>query len=196
MGVGMTKLLAGKGIDYYYLTSKDKCKWPGAWGSALSSGMEYMDVISNFQRDILMKSVTTLIDASWSKKYAGIGGHFNRVSIDAIKMGAMPVVRDLAIGTGDDELFKDNLNCLVIPWDATSGEFGHLATEYANLPYEQYLRIMEKAVDLLPLFERKAIAQQFIDLGTGHGASSVGIMDPAVYTNSLVALNNFFGDRT
>lgn len=193
----ITKLLAGKGIDYYYLTSKDKCKWPGAWDSALSAGMVYYDVISNQARDHALRSVTTLIDASWSKKYAKIGGHFNRVSIDAIKQGCMPVVRDLAIGTADEELFKDNVNCLVIPWDASPGEFGHLASEYANLPYDAYVRIMGEAVRLLPLFERKAIAQQFLDLGTGKSLPSEqrGTMDPEVYTHALGALSSFFNDK-
>lgn len=193
----ITKLLAGKGIDYYYLTSQDKCKWPGVWDEALGHGLVYLDVINNERRDRELRTVTTLIDASWSKKYAKIGGHFNRVSIDAIKQGAMPVVRDLAIGTASEELFKDNVNCLVIPWDATPGEFGHLATEYANLPYESYSRIMGSAVQLLPLFERKSIAQQFINLAMEVALPSeqIGSMDPAVYRNALVTLNDFFNDK-
>lgn len=191
----ITKQLAGKGIDYYYLTSKDKCKYPKIWEEALGHDMVYLDVITNEQRDHILRNVTLLIDPSWSKKYAAIGGHFNRVMVDAILQGALPVARDLGIGRGPNELFVDGDNCLVIPWDYTPKEFGHLVTEYAHIPYEQYLRIMERGEFLLPKFDRKSIAQQFIDLGAGKSART-GTLSPAVELKSYQTLQEFFNDKS
>lgn len=191
----ITKQLAGKGIDYYYLTSKDKCKYPKIWEEALGHDMVYLDVITNEQRDHILRNVTLLIDPSWSKKYAAIGGHFNRVMVDAILQGALPVARDLGIGRGPNELFVDGDNCLVIPWDYTPKEFGHLVTEYAHIPYEQYLRIMERGEFLLPKFDRKSIAQQFIDLGAGK-STRTGTLSPAVELKSYQTLQEFFNDKS
>lgn len=190
----ITKQLAGKGIDYYYLTSKDKCKYPGVWGQALGHGMVYLDVITNEERDHILRNVTLLIDPSWSKKYSAIGGHFNRVMVDAILQGALPVARDLGVGLGPDELFKHNVNCLTIPWDYTPREFGHLVTDYANLPYEEYLRIMEGAVELLPRFDRKQIADRFVRLGQG-AHTQIGTLSDDVKLKSFVALKDFFHDQ-
>lgn len=190
----ISKQLAGKGIDYYYLTSEDKCKYPGVWYQGLGAGMVYHDVITNEKRDHILRNVTTLIDPSWSKKYAAIGGHFNRVMVDAVMQGALPVARDLGIGSGPDEVFRDNVNCLTIPWDATPGEFGHLATEYANLPYDRYLSIMESAVALLPMFDRRKIAAEFLALGLApfRASQQTGVLSDKVRIAGLVALKEFF----
>lgn len=194
MSAKLEKNLAGKGIDYYYLTSKDKCKYPGIWDSAEIYGLNYLDVITNEQRDAILGSVTALIDASWSRKYAKIGGHFNRVLVDAIMAGAIPIARNWGISNnedGDGELFRSGINCLTIPWDATPCVFGHMVTLYCNLPYEDYFKLMSEAVKLLPMFERKRVAQRFIDLANGL-IDQEGETTLEVITKGSQVLTNFF----
>lgn len=188
----IAKVLAGKGIDYYYLTSKDKCKYPGVWDAALESGMDYVGVVSNGWRDATLRKVTTLIDASWSKKYGAIGAHFNRVMVDAILAGAVPVVRDLAIGGKSDDLFVDQRNCIAIPWKDSPEQFGRRVNEAATMCYDWYEHLMTQGRELLPQFERKVIAQRFIDLGTGKLCEQRGVLSEDVKMKGYMALQYFF----
>ena len=188
-------LLAGKGIDYYYLTSKDKCKWPGIWDAAIDHGMEYLDVITNHERNVILRDVTCLVDPSWSKKYAQIGGHFNRVVVDAIKLGALPVVRPLGISTnseGRGELFVAGANCYAVPQHATSEEYGAVVTEACYLEHGKYAQIMREAINLLPMFKRKTVAQQYIELATGELETQYGINSQQVIQDAAKAVTNFF----
>lgn len=186
------KILAGKGIDYYYLTSKDKNKYPGAWDAALANDMTYKDVITNEDRDAMLSAVTVSLDASWSKKYGAIGAHFNRVQVEALLQGAIPVVRDLAIGHGPEEVFRDNYNCLSIPWDASAGEFGHMIREYSHLPYQQYRQLMDNGWGTVQQFERKRVAQKFINLAFGSAATQCGELSPKVKLDGSTAIMEFF----
>jgi glycosyltransferase involved in cell wall biosynthesis len=182
VSTGVLKFLAGKGIDYYYMTSKDKCKWPGIWDKAIDCGMIYLDVITNEKRDIYLKGLTCLVDPSWSNKYSQIGGHFNRVCVDAIMCGTLPVVRPLGISTnleGSGELFKAGVNCVAIPQGATPQEYGEALSEACTLPYHEWSGLMENAVNLLPLFERKGIAMQVLELAGGVH-QQVGVTTEAV----------------
>jgi hypothetical protein len=188
----IAKVLAGKGIDYYYLTSKDKCKYPGIWDAALEAGMDYVGVVSNSWRDATLRKVTTLIDASWSKKYGAIGAHFNRVMVDAILQGAVPIARDLGIGGSPDDLFQAGRNCFTVPWNSTPQEFGEAVGYLANMSWGVYEEVTHNGRQLLRKFERKAIAQRFIDLGMGDLCEQRGVLSEDVKVKGYQALQHFF----
>lgn len=188
----ISKILAGTGIDYHYLTSKDKCKWPGVWDTAVSYGMEYLGVISNETRDEVLRKVTCLIDPSWGTRYESMGALYNRVMVDAIKQGAVPIARTEFIG---EAWFRHDVNCLLIPKDVTPQQFGKQLNEYCNLEYSQYRRLCEAGQQLLPLFDRKVIAQQFIDLARKELPTTTGVTAPTVIESSRVIMNEFFGRR-
>jgi hypothetical protein len=190
----LLKLLAGKGIDYYYLTSVDKCKWPGIWDAAVAHGMDYLGVITNEYRDAWLRRVTCLVDPSWSNKYSQIGGHFNRVVVDAIIQGALPVVRPLGISTnldGRGELFVAGENCVAIPQHCDSYEYGQYLTAACELPYREYKRIMSNAIELLPMFDRRWVAQQVLTLSRGVH-QQLGVTTPEVEKAAEDAHYDFF----
>jgi glycosyltransferase involved in cell wall biosynthesis len=195
MSHSIAKFLAGKGIDYYYLTSQDKCKWPDIWKYAIQSGMVYLDVITNEVRDSVLRNVTCLLDPSWSLKYSQIGGHFNRVLVDAIKCGTLPVVRPLGISTnleGSGELFKAGVNCVAIPQGVTPMEYGRRLSEACTLPYPKWRDLMGNAIELLPLFDRKRVAEQVMELAQGDW-QQMGKTTPEVEKASENAHFTFFG---
>lgn len=195
MNQGTLKLIGGRGIDYCYLTSKDKCKWPGAWQCALDNGMEYAGVVTNKERDETLRSVTALVDPSWSKKYSTIGGHYNRVIVEAIMQGALPIVRPLGISTnleGQGELFKAGYNCLAIPQDVTPKEYAGYVDHYCSLPYEEYLPIIQAGLSMLDHWDRKRVAQTFLDLAEGRH-DYVGQNSKRVYAATRDAMDDFFG---
>lgn len=192
---GVLKYLAGKGIDYHYLTSKTKCKWPGIWDAAVAEGMEYLGVITNHMRDETLRGLTCLVDPSWSKKYATIGDHYNRVTVEAIKCGALPVVRPLGISTnleGQGEVFKAGVNCYAIPQGCTPAQYGEALTEACTLPYNAWSKLMENAAQLLPMWDRKNVAQTFIDLSRGIHEYE-GVTTPKVNIGTMSAVAHFFG---
>lgn len=188
----IVKKVAGKGIDYYYLTSEDKCKYPGVWNAAVEGGMEYLDVIANNQRDKILRSVTTLVDPSWSKKYGTIGAHFNRVMVDAILQGAVPIARELGVGDGDYDVFHGGWNCLTIPMGVTHKEYGQMVNSYCNIDYIEYEDLMQYGRATMERFERKAIAQRFLDLGAGRLVEQIGVMSEDVKIKGYRALQEFF----
>lgn len=189
--------VAGRGIDYCYLTSKDKCKWPGVWDSAVDHGMKYHGVITNDERDALLDNLTCLVDPSWSKKYATIGDHYNRVVVEAIMRGAVPIVRPLGISTnmkGEGEVFTVGLNCLGIPQNCTPQEYGALLDKYCRMSYAEYRSIMDNAVGLLSMWDRKAVAQTFLDLANGK-AQYYGETSTQVATATDATMKEFFCEQ-
>jgi hypothetical protein len=194
MGLDTKKYLAGKGIDYHYLNSKTKCKWPGIWNAAEERGMEYLGVISNEHRNSILDKLTCLVDPSWSRKYATIGGHYNRVTVEAIMRGALPIVRPLGISTNEEgigEVFQIGKNCLGIPQNVSPQEYGQMVDHYCYLPYTEYLPIIEEGRKLLGKWDRKTVAQTFLDLAEGRSEHE-GITSKKVHLATAEAIGDFF----
>lgn len=180
-------IIAGDGIERNYMTSPDKCKEeyfctaesdPDAtsdmvgnkiWDNATKTGrMDYIGFITEAKRDAILSESKFLIDTSWSNTY---GEHFNRVVIDAIRAGVVPIARNLGVSEREDGvgmLLKPNMNYLMIPHDATPKQFGNLVNDFLNISEEEYNRIRENNYKLLSKFSRKRIAQQYIDLALGN----------------------------
>ena len=114
-----------------------------------------------------------MIDTSWSNTY---GEHFNRVVVDAIRAGIVPIARNYGVSEREDGvgmLFKPNMNYLMIPHDATPKQFGDAVNDFLNISEEEYNRIRENNYKLLNKFSRKRIAQQYIDLALGNPGGEI-----------------------
>lgn len=158
-----SKILCGGGIEYYYMTSKDKRKpaYGKIWERALKAGMEYLGYISEDERDDFLRNSRLMIDASWSKRYAWYGSHFNRMMVDALICGCVPVLRDLAME--NQSAFADRV-WFEIPWDAGPGEFAEVVDEVIGPSYKNKARIMVKIAqkEIKKKFDSVAVAKEFV----------------------------------
>lgn len=199
------KTLAGGGINYYYMTSKDKVKeqflaskrydpdlpkrneGKRIWDIALKAGMEYCGYVTNAQREERLHNAKFLIDPSWSRKYSQTGDHFNRVVIDGIIGGCVPIARNLGISTnldGNGEIFQPDHNYLMIPYDATPTEFAACVDAAMAMNHRERNNILEAGRhELLPKFVDTYVAEQFIAFAKGKGGprgkAAANIMDAA-----------------
>ena len=187
-------VIAGDGIERNYMTSKDKCKPeyyctkerdPNAddtmlgkpiWANAEAAGMMYIGFVTEAKRDEILGKSKFLLDPSWSRTY---GEHFNRVVVDAMKQGVVPIARNLGISDNEEGIgfFKPNENYLMIPWNATPTEFGDLINKWMSMSEEEYTRIVENNWKLIQQFDRKVIAQEYIDLAMGNSKTETGKYD-------------------
>ena len=163
--------IAGMGIEYRYMTSEDKCKEAyfhadgrKFWDAALENGMIHHQYWDEDQVDRWLTEARVLVDPSWSNNYSKIGGHFNRVVVDAMIRGCVPVAREKGMG---NELFQAHVNYVPIPEDATPQEYADIVLAAGNMEQHDAQLIIDANNALLPLFDRKRIAQQVIDLSNG-----------------------------
>lgn len=162
--------VVGKGIEYQYMTSEDKCKPQyfhenGAkfWDAALENGMthhDYMDV--GEVNEWLMKS-RVLVDPSWSKKYSKYGGHYNRVVVDGLIRGAIPVAHRLGMG---EDLFKPGEHYVDLSRARDAVDYADIVHDASRNP-TLWDNINEACEPLLRMFERGRVAQKVIDLAFG-----------------------------
>lgn len=164
----VTKCIGGAGIEYRYMTSKEKCKpqyfdtdGNKIWDVALANGMEYVGTIPNSHVLEILKDRKLQIDPSWSKKYSEYGAHFNRTTVEAMMMGAVPVATDL--GMKNSEIFYGGENFIEVPHTATPKEFAGIINDGMNNRY-QWESIRANNISLLKMFEMKTVAQEYIDL--------------------------------
>jgi glycosyltransferase involved in cell wall biosynthesis len=169
--------IAGLGIEYRYMTSEDKCKEAyfhtapdkefyaeRIWDAALANGMTHHDYWDETEVDDWLSRSRILVDPSWSNNYSKIGGHFNRVVVDAMIRGCVPIALSKGMG---DELFEAGVNYVeVFPEDPQ--EYADIIIEAGNMTSIQSRRFIEANREILPLFDRKRIAQQVIDLTHGN----------------------------
>ena len=162
--------VGGAGIEYRYMTSKEKCKpqyfdayGNRIWETALKHGMRYLGVLENKAVLDLLKKVKLQIDPSFSKKYSGYGAHFNRTTIEAMINGAVPMATDL--GMKDSQIFKSGKNFIEIPHTATPEEFGDIIND-SLINKAQWETIRDNNMSLLYKFDKRNVAQEYVDLVT------------------------------
>jgi glycosyltransferase involved in cell wall biosynthesis len=172
--------VAGEGIEYRYMTSEDKCKeayfhttdrsdmewfhgWK-FWDAALGQGMTHHGVWNSDQVDQYLTKARVLVDPSWSDRYSMVGGHFNRVGVEAMMRGAVVVAREKGMGS---EFFIPGENYFAIPTDADPQEYADLILRVGNLPKKAVQPMIEANRELLHLFDREFVARQVIDLAYG-----------------------------
>ncbi|KYK24171.1 hypothetical protein AYK24_06585 [Thermoplasmatales archaeon SG8-52-4] len=221
MPAHLKKYVAGGGIEYAYMTSKDKCKpeyfarkkedpdYIGKDGTerifnrAMDYGMNWLGWIIEAKRDRILKSVRCLIDPSWNKSFAKHGDHFNRVTTDGMLQGCIPVARNLGVADnakGEGVIFTPNKNYIMIPYNATPREFADIV-DYANSlkPNEAHF-IQHNNFRLLQHFDRVRVAQQYIDMANGKSTGFFGKLEKGSTNVKLITdgekdLVEFFGKQ-
>ena len=215
------KIMAGGGIEHNYLTSKDKCKpnyfcnsesdpdisssnyGEKIWDLACQNNMTWLGYISQIEARKRMGSLRCLIDPSWSVAYAKIGDHFNRVVVDGIIEGLIPIARNFGISTNEEgigEVFKPNTNYIMVPHDATPKEFAETVEYTINLSEENAGFIHEQNRKLLQHFERERVASDYVSLAFGvptgfYNKLETGVISEQVREKTELTINNFFNTQ-
>ena len=216
------KIMAGGVIEHNYMTSKDKCKpqyfvseekdpdiapehyCEKIWDVALDTNMTWLGYISQQEARERMSGLRCLIDPSWSVAYAKIGDHFNRVVVDGIIEGCIPIARNFGISTNEEgigEVFKPDRNYVMIPHDATPKEFAETVEYTVNLSEENAGFIHEQNRKLLQHFERQYVASEYLNLAAGsptgfYNKLETGVVSEQVKEKTNDIMNNFFNKGT
>lgn len=202
-------IVAGGGIEQRYMTSKTKCKETykvdgvPIWDTALDMGMKYLGFVHNQKRDKILKKYRTLVDTAWSKKYATVGGHFNRTTIEAALLGTIPVARNFGVSTNEEgigEVLVANKHYIMIPYNSTPEEFGEIISYANNLPNKLVDSIWDNWMDLLGWFDRNFVAREFISLANGKNAGwynkiEISKTSKIVIEKSTHLMETFFGAK-
>jgi len=176
-------LVGGYGIEAAYMMSKDKCKeeyfatkeydpdvtpdreGKRIWENAENSGnFEYLGFISGAKRDEILATSKFLVDPSWSNTF---GEHFNRVVIDAMRIGTVPIAINFGVSNNEEGMgvvLKAGINYCMIKKGSTPKEYGQAITNFCNMSEADYRQIQLNNYELIKQFDRKVIAQHYIDL--------------------------------
>jgi hypothetical protein len=130
--------------------------------------MEYIGFISEDTRDEILSRAKFLIDTSWSNTY---GEHFNRVIVDAIRMGVVPIARNYGVSEREDgvgTLFKPGVNYFMIPHDASPKQFGLMVNQFMMVDAYKYEQMRRNNYKILEFFDRRAVASHFVNLALGY----------------------------
>lgn len=198
------RLVAGQGIEYRYMVSEDKCKpqyfhkeyiktdFAGErfWDAAERNGMYRppLGYLTSKEVSMYLYTTKTLIDPSWSNKYSKVGGHPNRVVVDAIRCGAVPVARPKGMG---DEIFQAGVHYYAIPDGVTPEDYAKHVIEAGFMGKTDANKYREAGRDKLQLFERSKIARQYLALAFEEDGE-VGVETDEACRKSDDILLNFF----
>ena len=172
------KTICGGGIEYCYMTSKNKVKpeyleadGSRIWENAISNGMKFLGYVTTVERDVLLQGMKLLVDPSWSRKYSELGCHFNRVMIEAMAQGCVPVCTDLAMK--NSFLFKAGVHYIEIPHDISPKGYAKILDD-AIADEDMLQEIQDNNLKLLPMFDKAEVARAVLEFAEGSGGSETG----------------------
>jgi len=160
---GFSVRIAGSGIEQAYMVAGEKCKEPykvsrkrdpdidekyfgqRIWDVAEHFGMEYLGQISGEAVRENLLNAKFAVDPSWAEHYANYcRTHINGFIIEAMLCGCYPVLRDYrGLIKGGEEVYDplfENINAVIIPWDATPRQFADALREAARMSPAKYLK--------------------------------------------------------
>lgn len=195
--------VAGMGIEYQYMTSTEKCKpeyfhdqndeWFSSekfWDAALMNGMTHHGYWSSMEVSDWLSKARVLVDPSWSNRYSKVGGHWNRVVVDAMIHGCIPVARKAGMG---DEIFEAGIHYIDIPSDCSPEEYAETVLRTSHIPVGTANLMRDAHNELLHYFDRKVVAQALIDLVHGNIYTKTGQDDPRIRGKYEDLMFNHFG---
>jgi len=200
---GELREIAGKGIEYQYMTSENKCKEAyyhdnpekpfhtrRIWDSAIENGMIHHEYWNTNEVEEWLSMARVLVDPSWSKKYGKLGGHWNRVIVDAMIHCVIPVAHKKHMG---EELFQAGKHYVDLDPARDAQDYADIILEAGsdNLIHAQHYR--DYAREVLPMFDRKSVAQRLIDLAYGNIETVVGEIDPKTHEKYEEIMFRHFG---
>lgn len=171
-------VLAGQGIEWNYMTSKYKCRpqyfctkevdpllqgteleGKRIWDNAIECGMDFRKTITEAERDELLKTSMFLVDFSERDS----GGQINRVVVEAMKYGCVPIATNVFLGgcaDGNGELFKSGIHYLPVELESTPHE---TAMQLEGFTAKQVRDVQGFNCELVRNFDRRAVASQIVD---------------------------------
>lgn len=158
-----TVVLAGGGIEYYYMTSQTKRRpeYGTIWEDALLDGMEYIGFIDEETRDTYLKESMLLVDPGWSKGYAKYGAVFNRTFVEAAIMGCLPAATDMCMG--GNSLF-DPADYVTIPAGCLAQEFAEVINGALYMPECEYIQKVRSLQDVIRRrLDSLVVARQYLN---------------------------------
>lgn len=184
--------IAGSGIEQAYMVAPTKCKEPykvsrkrdpdidseyigqKIWDVAEQYGMEYLGQISSEEVNRKLRNAKFAIDPSWAAHYSQYcRTHINGFIIEAMLNGCYPVLRDyrgLMKGANEDiyDPLFENINAIIIPWDATPKEFAKALKKAERMSPAKYLKDTRENFALVhELFNAKNNMKEVIRLVKG-----------------------------
>jgi glycosyltransferase involved in cell wall biosynthesis len=193
-------LVGGAGIEAAYMMSKDKCKeeyyatsqydpnvtekrqGKRIWENAETSGnFKYLGFISGAKRDKILATCKFLVDPSWSNTF---GEHFNRVVIDAMRIGTVPIAVNFGVSNnaeGIGAVLKAGTHYCMLKKDYTPKQYGEAISNFCDMSEADYKQMQQNNYELIKQFDRKVIAQHYIDLAD---------QKPTGYLNELKTKTN------
>lgn len=160
--------VVGKGIEYQYMTSEEKCKphyfhedGVRFWDAALANGMRHHDYMPPDHVAMWLQRSRVLVDPSWSKKYSKLGGHFNRVAVDGMINGCVVVAHRDGMGS---ELFKPGEHYIDLSGARDLQDYADILYSAWTMSDSSATAFRSRCRQLLGMFDRKVVAQQVIDL--------------------------------
>ena len=125
-------------------------------------------IISTEKRDEILRDVKFLVDSSWSKGY---GEHYNRTLFEAMLLGTIPIAVNFGVSDNEEgvgQLLKPDINYLMLRHDYSPKQYAEAVDGFCELDESTIEEIQTNNDALLrKLFDRKNIAQQYIDLSEG-----------------------------
>lgn len=185
-------VIAGTGIEYSYMTSKDKiksnylctCKRDpdlptkldgkiSLWDRAVKYGMEYNGQMSGVSVIETLKNTKFAIDPSWAEHYANYcNTHINGFIIEAMLNGAYPVLRDYrGLVKNAEEVYDplfEEIRAIYIPWDATPKQFADILKKAMRMEPKKFLKDTKHNFEIVKeCFNAKKNAIEIIRLCKG-----------------------------
>lgn len=159
--------VAGGGIEQRYISSTEKIKpeyldedGVPIWRRALDTNMTYLSFVTSAQRNEELAKARLLIDPSWSPTIIRYGCHFNRVMVEAMDMGAVPVCTEAAMR--GSTLFEPGVNCLTYDHELSPAELAERLEDWTR-DTRKLSRIQHDNRKLLDQFRPENIAHRVIE---------------------------------
>ena len=164
-------VVAGGGIEQQYMTAgpdkiKPKYLSPDGtpiWDIAADHNMRYLSYISAEERDEELTNCRCLIDTSWSNLHEKYGCHFNRVFVEAMDAGAVPIVTKSSMKKS--QFFKEGKNYLAYDHRMNAEQLGAFINESIS-DVRTLQRIQDNNEGLITEFAMDKIAERVVTYAT------------------------------
>lgn len=169
--------MAGDGIEGRYMRSKEKCKpkYKGLWAAATAlPNFDYYGLMPQDELFSHYMGTRVMVDMSYSRKFAALGNHFNRSTIEAYNTGMLPLCtnENMLEVPSQRELFSASKTHIGIP-EASDPEDVAVAIDFCMhiVPHDAQRIIQHGRHDILMrYFDYLVCARNYLSLAAGEPA--------------------------